>query len=95
MAITLDDLKRHLNISGTEDDQLLTDILVESTAFVEGFVGSLATMLPAPPADVYRAIKMLAAHWYENREAASFGQAPEEAPLGFWTIINNHRTWSF
>lgn len=95
MALTLDQLKAHLNITDTNDDLLLTDILSAATSYVEGFTGSIDAMLPAPPPELYQAVKLLAAFWYENRESAAYGSTPVEAPFGFWSLVNSHRKWSF
>lgn len=47
----------------------------------------------AVPDDLQLAIKMTAAHWYENREitAAGGSQALEEIPFGATMILNDYR----
>lgn len=43
------------------------------------------------PDDVLQAIKMTAAHYFENREAVLVGRRVEEIPFGAETVFKNHR----
>lgn len=45
------------------------------------------------PEDILTAIKLLAAHWYEHREAVMVGQSPVELPLGVAALLENHRRY--
>jgi uncharacterized phiE125 gp8 family phage protein len=52
----------------------------------------------AVPAAIKEAIKLLAANWYENREAAIVGASgvvPMELPLGVRDLIASYQEWSF
>jgi uncharacterized phiE125 gp8 family phage protein len=42
------------------------------------------------PAAVVHAVKMLAAHWYENREAVVIGDMASEVPLGVRSLLAPH-----
>jgi uncharacterized phiE125 gp8 family phage protein len=43
------------------------------------------------PDDVLQAIKMTAAHYFENREAVLVGRRVEKIPFGAETVFKNHR----
>jgi len=45
----------------------------------------------AVPASLKTAIKMLAAHWYEHREAVTDGRAPVEVPMAVESLLWAHR----
>jgi len=49
----------------------------------------------AVPVPLYEAIKLLVAHWYENREASLVGVTSSELPLGLVDILNRYREWVF
>lgn len=51
-----------------------------------------AAQVTAVPEDLKLAIKLLVAHWYENRAAVTT-QTLEQAPLALRHIINNYRMW--
>ncbi len=43
------------------------------------------------PADILQAVRLLAAHWYENGAAAAFGGGFGQLPMGVEMITANHR----
>lgn len=47
------------------------------------------------PPPLIEAIKLLVAHWYENREASLVGVTSSELPFGLMDILNRYRDWSF
>lgn len=47
------------------------------------------------PLPLYEAIKLLVAHWYENREASLVGVTSSELPFGLIDILNRYRAWVF
>jgi len=55
--------------------------------FVAGYGGRSAV-----PEVIKHAMKMLVAHWYENREY-SMSMALNEVPMGVRSILNNERIW--
>ncbi len=57
--------------------------------FVAGYGDDLAD-LPAP---VLQAIRMLTAHWYEQREAVLTGSIATELPLGVASLIQPYRIY--
>ncbi len=100
-AVTVATLKAQLNIVGSADDELLADHLAAAQSYVEGYIGrTLASYAEqVPPANVpealYQAIRMLAAFYYENREAvlasAVGGASAIELPLGVIDLLRPHR----
>lgn len=92
-------LKEHLNILGDEDDTVIGRLCEAAAAHVQadlGFALDDATEFPdGTPADVQQAVLMLAAHWYENREATLVGVTAQSVPFGYEAIIANHRSYTF
>jgi len=64
-----------------------------ATEFIAGY-GDTPDKVPA---DIRHAIKMLIAHWYENREAviAELRITPQQMPLAVETLLWNHRVFEF
>lgn len=99
MTLDLATLKAHCNVTGETDDAVLTRLLSAATAHTVrqlGFAIDDATEFPdGTPADVEQAVLMLAAHWYENREASLVGVTAQSVPLGYAEIIAEHRHYTF
>lgn len=103
MAInTLADLRAHLAFTddlGTTDDAMLTRILSAAESFVERKLGFTfaatygGTGQEAVPDALRQAVLMLAAHWYENREAGA--DVLREPPFGVTEILREYRDWTF
>ncbi|QLQ19214.1 MAG: phage gp6-like head-tail connector protein [Exiguobacterium profundum] len=92
-AVSLPDLKAHLNLDHNLDDALLSLKLDAAEEYVANIIGVpfLDDLLPVP-ATIRQAILMLAAHWYESREAALPG-APFAVPFGVHDLLQSHRAW--
>ena len=95
MELTIQDLKRQLNIelSFTDEDLLLQHMLDVSTSAVETYLGVHAltgytgtTM----PKEIIQAIVMLAAHFYINRNMVTFAQGIE-LPYSFKFLLSPYR----
>jgi uncharacterized phage protein (predicted DNA packaging) len=106
MTVTLSTAKAHLNVTTSDDDALLTAQIAAAQRFVEhmlGFTFEAATDDPPEgdpwadgiPADIDQAVLLLAAHWYENREATLVGVSAQPLPFGVAEIIANYRTYTF
>lgn len=90
-AVTVPELKAQLNIDHNLDDALLAQKIDAATAYASSYIGSA---IPDPaPAAVKQAVLMLAAYWYEVREAATFGGNPYRVPFGFTDLLQAHRAW--
>lgn len=98
MALTVDDFREH-SPSLPDTDEYLERLLKAATAHVEaslGFALDDPDEFPAgTPADVEQAVLMLAAHFYENREASLVGVAIMAIPFGVQDIIRNHRRYTY
>ncbi|WP_151720652.1 head-tail connector protein [Gemmobacter serpentinus] len=98
IAITVPELKAYLNlpISLDEppldtDDTLLSLKIDAAEAYCASFIG---TPIPDPaPAAIKQAVLMLAAYWYEMREAATVGGNPYSVPFGVHDLLQAHHVW--
>ena len=99
MALDIDALKAHCNVTGTQDDAVLTRMLSASTAHLErilGFAIDDADEFPnGTPADLEEAVLMLAAHWFENREATLVGVSAQALPFGVRDVVGEYRRYTF
>lgn len=94
-TIEFEDAKAHLNVTTSEDDRLIFQLVEAAEAYVSRWLAvPLATMTPLP-ADLRQAVLMLVGHYYENREASLVGVSAEEVPFGVREIIDQHRAWGF
>lgn len=50
-------------------------------------------MVSGVPTPIQMAIKLLVAHWYENREAVHVGSSPAEMPLAVQALIQPYKRW--
>lgn len=50
-----------------------------------------ATAVPRP---IAHALKLLVGHWYENREATTPGDSPQDVPRAYDALIAPYRQWS-
>jgi uncharacterized phage protein (predicted DNA packaging) len=92
MSVTLQSLKAHLNLTTNDDDALLTDKLAAATEWTSKFTGIPADAADAP-APVNEAVRQLAAHLYENREASLIGVTAQSLPFGFLDLLEPYRAW--
>jgi hypothetical protein len=93
--ITIADLKAHLNLSGEDDDALLSQKLAAAEAWTAGYIGLALADLDPFPADVGEAILRIAADLYENREATLVGVSASALPFGVTDLLAAHREWAF
>jgi uncharacterized phage protein (predicted DNA packaging) len=95
MINSVEDTKAFLNVTGTDDDDLITSLIGAAEAWIDRWLETPMADLNPVPADLKHAAKMLVAHFYENREATLVGVSAEEIPFGLMDVINQHREWSF
>lgn len=100
--VTLSLFKAHL---GTDDlldatalgdlangtDELLQHYLDAAEAWASGYLGFPVTDLVPVPADVKQAVMQMAAHLYQNREAALIGVNVYELPYGIDAFLRKFR----
>lgn len=97
--VTLADQKAHLGVTLDSDDALISAQIDAAQAHLEqllGFVISEKFASPlVVPDDLVGAVKTLAAHLYENREATVVGVSAQEIPFGVWDVVRERRNYSF
>lgn len=93
----LPDLKAQLNIIDDDaDDALLTGMIADALDHTGRAIGSDAQLsYDELPGGLRRAVLMLAAHFYENREAVLVGISSNELPIGYADLIAPHQKWVF
>jgi len=103
---TPDELKAQLNVTDDGDDTLLGRLTKAVRAYLESQLGFLIdekwpptgdddAEVTSAPEDLRQGALMLAAHWYENREASLVGLTLQSLPMGFDEIIANYRNYTF
>ena len=94
MYISIEDIKRHLNIDYEEDDQYLVDLIESAEAAIEKFIQQPLKDLEDEdgmiPADLRHAIRLMVGGFYANREPAAFA-ASSEIPFGLHFLLIQHR----
>jgi uncharacterized phage protein (predicted DNA packaging) len=93
-AVTLDNLKAHLNVTIDDDDALLTDKLAAAKAWVSSYTASDVDA-DGTPSPINEAILQLAAQLYENREASLVGVTAQCLPFGFLDLLSSYRAYAF
>ena len=95
--VTLAEMKEHLNIVDTIDDDLIGRKIGAAEAHLCRMLGfDMVVEYPdGVPEDLKEAIRQLAAHWYENREATVAGLSISTVPLGVEEIVRERRRYVF
>lgn len=92
--VTVDELKRHLNIDYEEDDVYLGELLAAAESAVELYLQRpLSELLDDSGnlvADMRMAVRLLAGGYYANREPAAFAAATE-IPYGLSFLLTQRR----
>jgi uncharacterized phage protein (predicted DNA packaging) len=101
MIVTTEQMKAQLNILSSEDDEIIERKIEAAQNHIERLLGFKieetyggTDQEEIPPA-LIEAVCQLAAHWFENREAALVGVSGEDLPFGLWQIVNEFREYSF
>lgn len=95
--ITLTDMKAHLNVTFATDDALITNKIAAAENWIAMFTGADWSLVSADPVDgaLQEAIRQLAAHLYQNREATLIGITSQELPFGLLDLLTPYRSWAF
>lgn len=92
VVIAVPELKAQLNLDSDTEDTFLADKIDAAEAYASSFIGG---PIPDPvPAAIKQAVLMLAAFWYEAREAATVGGNPYAVPFGVHDLLQAHRAWA-
>lgn len=94
--VTLADQKANLGIIDDADDTLIEAKLEAAQAHIEMVLGyAIEEEFVTAPADLAEAVRSLAAHFYENREASVVGVSVSEMPMSVADILRERRGYSF
>ena len=94
--VTLPDMKAELGITDGADDVMIVAKIEEAQAYIEQVLGyKIEVKFTTIPADLKAAVKMQAAHLYENREATIAGAALQMVPSGLDDILRERRAYVF
>jgi uncharacterized phage protein (predicted DNA packaging) len=97
MAVDLSTAKQQLNLTTSDDDALVTRLLLAAQDWLERQLGyKISERYPdgVPPA-LDQAVLVLTAHYYANREATLVGVSAATLPFGLDHIVNDYRDWSW
>lgn len=94
-VIEVADLKAHMNVTSDADDALITGKIAAAEGWIAAFTG--ADWPPADPVPdaLKEAIRQLAAHLFENREASLVGITAQQLPFGLLDLLAPYRAWAF
>lgn len=92
-SVDVDDIKDHLKITGTSQDDILGSYLLAAKAHVATFLRrDLDTeFLSGWPHDIDQAVRMLVAHWHQQKSAVAVGKTAPPVPFGVRTLLEPHR----
>ena len=89
MYLTVEDLKKHLNVDHSEDDAYIEELILVAEDHV-------ATFLNAPLSDfvsgynlkasIKHAVRLLVGTWYASRESVAFA-TPSVLPDGVYALL--------
>jgi hypothetical protein len=94
-VIEVADLRAHLNLTTDTDDALLADKIEAAESWIAAFTGADWPPDDPVPGALKEAIRQLAAHLYENREASLVGITATELPFGLLDLLAPYRAWTF
>jgi hypothetical protein len=94
-VIDVTDLKAHLNVTTDADDALLAEKIEAAESWIAAFTGADWPPADPVPAALKEAIRQLAAHLYENREASLIGITATELPFGLLDLLAPYRAFVF
>ncbi|MER9586538.1 head-tail connector protein [Mesorhizobium sp. M0276] len=93
MSVSLDLLKSQMNLTGNDDDALLTHKIAAAEQWISDQIGKDLADIDPLPATLTEAVLQLAAAWYEQREAVLIGIGANEVPFGVRDLIRPYREW--
>lgn len=95
-VITKTDLKQHLRIEGSDDDTLLCAKIKVAEQWIEAHLGkTFASFTDGVPDPLKEAVRQLAGHLYENREATFDEGTIQALPFGLMSLITPYKEWAF
>lgn len=95
MVVTVNELKAHLRVDSNDEDNLLSNMIYASQGHIENLMGqAFADITGETPAPLKQAVLMLAAHWFEGREAAAT-EPVRSIPFSVQDLVAEYREYSF
>lgn len=96
MAVTLEKMKAHLNVTFSDDDALITDKIAAAQSYIEAQLGYvIADEYPDGAPALDEAVKQIVAHYYEHRESVMVGVSAGVVPMSARDTIDTFRKWNF
>jgi uncharacterized phage protein (predicted DNA packaging) len=92
--LDLDSVKEYLRIDHTDDDNLLTTMLVAAKSFIQSYLNQKFTDFEEIPDEFTIACLALVSHWYEKREIQSEKASKNELAYVFSGLLDLHRNWN-
>lgn len=93
--VSLQLAKSYANIIGDDDDELLQLFIDAAEEWLGNYIGKPLADFDPVPADIRRAVLMLVAFYYEQREAVAYGITGQMAPFGVISIAESYRVSRF
>lgn len=99
MFITLDRIKKHLNIDSyyTDDDSYLTYLEGVAETVVEKHIDNKLSELQTNgelPTPLVHAMLLFIGNLYQSRESVAFNSSPIEIPLSFSYLLDLYKNYS-
>lgn len=95
MIVTVEDLKSHLRIENDIEDAVLSSKIEAASCYIEQYIGKELTSFDPMPAAIKEAVRLLAGHYYANREATFADGRATPLPYGAIDLIEPFRVWKF
>lgn len=92
--VTLSEMKAHLRITDNVDDAIIASKLAVASEWVAVYTGGSVAGVTTP-APVNEAVRQIAAHLYENREASLIGVTAQELPFGVLDLLSSYQAYAF
>lgn len=89
MYLTVEDLKKHLNVDHSEDDIYIGDLIEVAEDHVATYLNAQLTEFVEDgklKASVKHAIRLLVGTWYASRESVAFA-TPSVLPDGVYALL--------
>lgn len=88
--LTIEDLKKHLNVDHDEDDAYIAELIAVAVDAVEGYLNRPIVELTQPDGSLKPAVKhacrLLVGTYYANRESVVYA-TPNELPDGVVALL--------
>lgn len=87
-------VKEYLRIDHTDDDNMLTMMLVAAKSFIQSYLNQKFADFEEIPDEFTIACLALVSHWYEKREVQSEKVSKNELAYVFSGLLDLHRNWN-